>query len=120
MRTTKATKSHGPLYLAAYEVERCYGGPEEGGWWYDAGRVVGCVKLRRSELRYTRDDEPRINRVKPEVLVSFSHAHGYLTRDQKRKLGIRDRYSVIGGPDIEVCVSRTIPQDYPAERPYYE
>lgn len=21
--------------VGIYEVERCYGGPEEGGWWYD-------------------------------------------------------------------------------------
>lgn len=23
------------VYLNAYAVSRCYGGPEEGGWWYD-------------------------------------------------------------------------------------
>lgn len=23
-------------YLSLYTVNRCYGGPEEGGWWYDA------------------------------------------------------------------------------------
>jgi hypothetical protein len=23
------------IYVSVYEVERCYGGPEEGGWWYD-------------------------------------------------------------------------------------
>ena len=25
-----------PLYVTVYSVERRYGGPEEGGWWYDA------------------------------------------------------------------------------------
>ena len=24
-----------PKFIGAYAVERCYGGPEEGGWWYD-------------------------------------------------------------------------------------
>ena len=24
-------------FVNVYRVERCYGGPEEGGWWYNAG-----------------------------------------------------------------------------------
>ena len=24
------------LYVNVYQVERCYGGAEEGGWWYDS------------------------------------------------------------------------------------
>jgi hypothetical protein len=24
-----------PFYVVAYEIERRYGGPEEGGWWQD-------------------------------------------------------------------------------------
>lgn len=28
-----------PLYFATYHVRRCYGGPEEGGWYFDAGEV---------------------------------------------------------------------------------
>ena len=26
--------------IAAYDVDRAYGGPEEGGWYYDAGTVI--------------------------------------------------------------------------------
>lgn len=25
------------FFVNVYEVDRCYGGPEEGGWYYDAG-----------------------------------------------------------------------------------
>jgi hypothetical protein len=25
------------ISVAAYTTDRCYGGPEEGGWWYDEG-----------------------------------------------------------------------------------
>ena len=25
-----------PVYLNTFEVWDCYGGPEEGGWWYEA------------------------------------------------------------------------------------
>lgn len=27
--------------VAVYEVERAYGGPEEGGWWFDRGTRAG-------------------------------------------------------------------------------
>jgi hypothetical protein len=30
----------GTVFVNVYEVDRIYGGPEEGGWWYDAGRCV--------------------------------------------------------------------------------
>ena len=28
------------LYVNVYQVERAYGGSEEGGWWYDTGTVL--------------------------------------------------------------------------------
>lgn len=28
------------FFVAVYSVSRCYGGPEEGGWWFDAGELV--------------------------------------------------------------------------------
>ncbi|MCX5814967.1 MAG: hypothetical protein NTX75_01815 [Proteobacteria bacterium] len=31
----KGFKKRGLVMLGAYHVERCYGGPEEGGWWHD-------------------------------------------------------------------------------------
>ena len=30
----------GNQYVSVYEVQRAYGGPEEGGWWYDAYQLV--------------------------------------------------------------------------------
>lgn len=33
------------LYLNAYVVGRSYGGPEEGGWWYDVGNPVAIVPI---------------------------------------------------------------------------
>lgn len=51
-------------YVVVYEVDRAYGGREEGGWWYDCGEpvhqvvVVGdwadAVKVR-DELRASED-----------------------------------------------------------------
>lgn len=30
------------LFVNEYARSRAYGGPEEGGWWYDHGRFVAC------------------------------------------------------------------------------
>ena len=30
-------KPEGPFHLNEYVANRAYGGPEEGGWWYDTG-----------------------------------------------------------------------------------
>lgn len=32
--------------VAVYETDRAYGGPEEGGWWYDVGGLVEHAKIR--------------------------------------------------------------------------
>lgn len=42
----------GGYYVNTYEVDRGYGGPEEGGWWYDLGKPVASVPfetLREAE-----------------------------------------------------------------------
>lgn len=32
--------------VAVYETDRAYGGPEEGGWWYDCGVLVEHGRIR--------------------------------------------------------------------------
>lgn len=32
--------------VAVYETDRAYGGPEEGGWWYDVGGLTEHAKIR--------------------------------------------------------------------------
>ncbi len=29
-------------FVNEYETDRCFGGPEEGGWWFDTGRFIRC------------------------------------------------------------------------------
>ena len=31
--------------VALYELDRCYGGPEEGGWWYDCGTLARVLRV---------------------------------------------------------------------------
>jgi hypothetical protein len=30
-----------PAFVSIYRCHRCYGGPEEGGWWFDRNELVG-------------------------------------------------------------------------------
>jgi hypothetical protein len=32
-----------PCYVSVYRVDRCYGGPEEGGWWYKRYVLEGSL-----------------------------------------------------------------------------
>ena len=41
-RANKHPKPQGPFHLNEYLANRAYGGPEEGGWWYDTGTFVAC------------------------------------------------------------------------------
>lgn len=38
------------LYVNAYAVTRHYGGPEEGGWWYNAGQPLASVPIRAKRV----------------------------------------------------------------------
>jgi hypothetical protein len=42
------------LYINAYKVYRAYGGPEEGGWWYDMGTPVASIPI---STEYRRGQE---------------------------------------------------------------
>src|SRR3546814_13624429 len=37
--------------IALYEIDRAYGGPEEGNWWYDTGALVRLLALAPTEAR---------------------------------------------------------------------
>ena len=37
--------------VAFYAIDRAWGGPEEGGWWYDCGEFVRLHALFRGEDR---------------------------------------------------------------------
>src|SRR5690606_16277420 len=45
------------LFLAVYRVTRHYGGPQEGGWWYDAGEVVKSIDF---EVQFS-DNGPKLS-----------------------------------------------------------
>ena len=89
-------------YVNEYETDRAYGGPEEGGWWYDTGRFVEC--------HGTFPTEAAAEQRRQELA-------GYL-RD--RRAGRRGPGAVGSEGIWPVLVVEDAPgADYPAQRPVY-
>lgn len=91
--------------LAVYEVDRAFGGHEEGGWWYDTGELVAVIGVMPSE---------------DAAFARCRRLNAILTRYQDAA-GVRDVSSVLyrgGRLSVEVYEDAP-PAHYPAERPYY-
>ena len=87
-----------PIYINVYHVTRHYGGPEEGGWWYNAGQLVESVETTVGDA----------DRVRVELHEKHNHKNE------------GDIYSVLGGVLVEVTPEDHPGADWPAERPHYE
>jgi len=93
MRITKV------YYVNRYDIGRAYGGPEEGGWWYNYGIFDRCEAMftTRREAEAARD---RLN-------FEAEKSNG-------------DLNSVNCGEVIFFNVETNQGQDWPQERPHYE
>lgn len=90
--------------VAVYMTDRAYGGPEEGGWWYDTGEHIRTVKTFRREsqaIDYCR----RLN----------------ATLDKTLNRGRREISSVLSNGRYAAEIwDNHAPRHYPETRPYYE
>lgn len=89
--------------LAFYEIDRAYGGPEEGGWWYDAGTVVRVIGFFLDEAAAVRAQQ-RANRL--------------LDRLQQHRTPVSS-VTYTGGRYRALTFTGLPPAHYPAERPSY-
>jgi len=90
--------------LAFYEIDRAYGGPEEGGWWYDTGTLVRPWRIVASEDR---------------AYELARRANSLLDRLQRRKRSVGS-VAYAGGRHVCSVYENTAPAHYPEHRPYYE
>jgi len=85
------------LYVNVYDITRVYGGPEEGGWWYDMGELIESHEA-------SSDEEAR--EVQARLLEDFPNTG--------------KRYSVLGGDDYDVKIQDHPGEDFPQYIPRYE
>ena len=85
-------------YVNAYAVTRHYGGPEEGGWWYNYYQPLASVPCQ------VKDSQQHIDRLKEHF----------------KEVSEGDIYSVLGGVALEVYTEDEYAKAYPTEKPYYE
>jgi len=91
----------GVTYLNAYNVNRFYGGPHEGGWWFDAGDPIASVPLRDED---------------PAAAIEW----GAYLRDKVGWISQHDRYSVLGHDEFEIRPDDYFARSFPEETPRYE
>jgi len=89
-------------HINVYELDRRYGGPEEGGWWYDTGDLQASFPVWHLE-----DDEI-------DIMLA-------LVKKQWHDPDARDIGSVLySGGRYEVVVEPGEGKSWPEERPHYE
>ena len=91
--------------VAVYEVDRAYGGPEEGGWWYTCGDLVRTVKRFRSEdeaYDYCRRINDKLHSRREFYGIRSSSSAAYSGGDYRAKV-----------------YDNVAPESFPVNRPYY-
>ena len=89
-------------YLNEYVTNRAFGGPQEGGWWYDTGTFVTCRGVHP-----TREEATAAARAMAPGLA-----------ERRRGLHAPDSVLCSGWP--EVRIERRPGADFPKTRPRYE
>lgn len=126
----------GIAYVNAYAVTRHYGGPEEGGWWYNRGTPLASIPIpcvfttahdRDGDDGYctgcfTDEGERRAicahTEWKPDA-----NAQGYMTDYLKAAFAdVKEGniYSVLGGTDVQIQTDTEMAYEWPRSRPHYE
>lgn len=103
--------------VAVYEVQRCYGGPEEGGWWYDRGIPVD-VDCGLSQSDYKALPHCEIHTDEDAAWAACRRMNEIL--DATINVERRSKYSVIGDTAFEAHVCAGLPKTFPDVRPTYE
>ncbi len=87
------------VYVNCYLIHRHYGGPEEGGWYYNSHRCREVIPVQNQYAEQMKN----IMQEKYEK----NHKHGNI-------------YSVLGGTDVAVYIELEPKQSETTERPHYE
>ena len=95
---SKAFDVCAPETIKLHEVYQAYGGPEEGGWWYEVGQAIGthCVFSKKQCINRLLD------------LTQDLELYEQPPIDDSRGLAA-----------IHATLGRGYAEHYPTQRPYY-
>lgn len=99
------TRSIAVFYVALYFCQQCYGGPEEGGWYYDSGERKGKVKA------FATKQEARKFQERAQRCMDAWH--------EENKVPLHSSVSR-GAYHVEFHGNDYPPDHYPETRPFYE
>jgi len=88
------------FYVSQYTVDRCYGGPEEGGWYYDWEDLDGVI----AEFSDSAEAYDYARACNEFIFEQFGEA---------------DRFRVHGSPDKACYVETEVGDFQTTERPHY-
>ena len=94
----KEWEGNNPTTVTVHETTLDYGGPEEGGWWYQSGypQLTHCIFSKR------------------QAIQTFLHYVEEYEVAEQPSLGQSTTYH-----NYEVNFSNDYAKSYPTERPYY-
>lgn len=99
--------------VCLYLVDRAYGGPEEGGWYYDTGEAMpyGCDDSGKTACRFFMSlEEARAWLRSPEVEAAVAALNE----------GRPSVDSVLSEGRFQMIAKLGEPENYPAHKPHYE
>jgi hypothetical protein len=88
-------------YINAYYVTKQYGGPEEGGWWYNHGEPLATIEIP------TGASKESIEVIKGFLKVFYENLHNPPS-------------SNVNGYEVEIVIQDKKARKYPWTRPRYE
>ena len=108
------------FFVNQYEVYRCFGGPEEGGWYYDRGKFISCLAGP-----FTREEDARNWKREFTQKRSTQYKMGHGAHDGADPDGHGDdNYLMLGGAwgegSLEAYVESHEGKNFPETRPHYE
>lgn len=115
------------IYLNTYETYQAYGGPEEGGWWFECGTPV--QSLFWSDEDYEEFMENTTYEERSKHVTQATNAYTQGKQPVPRKTGYGG-YTFSPGSDDPLTYEQDnsfvsffedhFAEDYPEERPHYE
>lgn len=115
-----------PVYLNTFEVWQEYGGPEEGGWWYEAGRPVQSVLISQEELEEWLDsqDPQELAKMRQHATLAYTEGRSPTPRDTgfggyTFAPGSDEPLAYYKDDDFRSWFEDCYAQPFPQERPYY-